>query len=77
MQYIKNPPIVFGKDKSSNEPRRYAWETEFIDDTNYRKERVRKSTRVCYFYKLGEEPKDSSEILSCPNTDKEMEENYL
>ena len=77
MQYIKNPPIVFGKDKSSNEPRRYAWETEFIDDTNYRKERVRKSTRVCYFYKLGEEPKDSSEILSCPNTDKEMEANYL
>ena len=75
MQYIKNPPIVFGNDKSSNEPRRYAWETEFIDNVHYRKERVRKSTRVCYFYKLGEEPKDPTEILSCPDTDKEVEEN--
>lgn len=75
MQYIKNPPIVFGNDKSSNEPRRYAWETEFIDNAHYRKERVRKSTRVCYFYKLGEEPKGPIEILSCPDTDKEVEEN--
>lgn len=74
MQYTMNPRIVFGNDNSSKEPRRYAWETEFLDDTHTRKDRVRKSTRVCYFYKLGEEPKDTSEILSCPDTDEEMEE---
>lgn len=74
MQYSMNPRIVFGNDKSSKEPRRNAWECEFLDDKHYKKERTRKNTRVCYFYKLDEVPKDSSEILSCPDTDEEMEE---
>lgn len=74
MQYTMNPRIVFGNEKSSKEPRRYTWVTKFIDDTHYRQERERESVRCCYFYKLGNEPKDSSEILKCPDTDEEMEE---
>lgn len=74
MQYTMNPRIVYGNDKNSKEPRRYAWVTEFIDDSHYKKDRIRESVRCCYFYKLGEEPKDTSEILKCPDTDEEMEE---
>ncbi len=74
MQYTMNPRIVYGNDKNSKEPRRYAWVTEFIDDSHYKKDRIRDSVRCCYFYKLGEEPKDTSEILKCPDTDEEMEE---
>lgn len=74
MQYTMNPAIVFRSDKGSKQPRHYAWESEFLDDVHYKKERIRKYTRVCFFYKLGEEPKDSKEILSCPEDDREMEE---
>ncbi len=73
-KYIMNPRVVYGNDRSSKEPRRYAWVTEFIDDSHYKKDRGRDSVRCCYFYKLGEEPKDTSEILKCPDTDEEMEE---
>lgn len=74
MQYTMNPSIVYRSDKGSKYPRHYAWEQEFMNDTIRREERTRKSTRVCFFYKLGEEPKDSKEILSCPETDEEWEE---
>lgn len=74
MQYTMNPPIVYRTDKGSKYPRHYAWEGEFLNDTIRRGERTRKFTRVCFFYKLGEEPKDSKEILSCPETDEEWEE---
>ena len=71
MQYTMNPSIVYRSDKGSKYPRHYAWEQEFMNDTIRREERTRKFTRVCFFYKLGEEPKDSKEILSCPETDEE------
>lgn len=74
MQYTMNPSIVYRSDKGSKYPRHYAWEQEFMNDTIRREERTRKFTRVCFFYKLGEEPKDSKEILSCPETDEEWEE---
>lgn len=74
MQYVMNPQVVFRADKGSKQPRHYAWESEFIDDIHRRPDRQRKFTRCCFFYKLGEDPKDSGDILSCPDTDLEMEE---
>lgn len=74
MQYTMNPAIVYRTDKGSKYPRHYAWEEEFLDDRHRRPERVRKFTRCCFFYRLGEEPQDSKEILPCPETDMEWEE---
>lgn len=74
MQYTMNPSVVYRSDKGSKYPRHYAWEAEFMDDRRRRKERTRKFTRCCLFYRLGEEPQDAKEILPCPDTDVEWEE---
>ena len=74
MQYTMNPSVVYRSDKGSKYPRHYAWEAEFLDDRRRCKERARKFTRCCLFYRLGEEPQDAKEILPCPDTDMEWEE---
>lgn len=74
MQYTMNPSIVYRTDKGSKYPRHYAWECEWLNDKVRRQERTRKYTRCCFFYKLGEEPQDTKEVLSCPEEDMEWEE---
>lgn len=74
MQYTMNPAVVFRADKGSKYPRHYAWETEWLNDRIRKPERVRKYTRCCFFYRLGEEPRDAKDILPCPEEDREMEE---
>ena len=75
MQYVMNPPVVFRSDSSTKEPRRAAWEQRFMNDRIRQADRVKKEgARVCFFYKLDDVPKDSKEILYCPETDEEWEE---
>lgn len=74
MQYTMNPDIVYRSDRGSKYPRHYAWETDFMDNRTRYPQRAKKFTRCCFFYKLGEEPKDIKDILPCPETDLEWEE---
>lgn len=74
MQYVMNPAVVYRTDKGSKYPRHNAWEREFLDNQMQYPERVKKHTRCCFFYRLGDEPKDADEILPCPETDLEWEE---
>lgn len=74
MQYVMNPPVVFRSDQSSEYPRHTAWETEFEHDRPTGRPRIRKSTRCCFFYRIGEEPRSVDMIQKCPETDLEMEE---
>lgn len=70
MQYVVNPRIVYRADKG-NWPRHYAWETPFVGDRPAKAPREKKHTRVLFFYRVGEEPKELKEILPCPDEDME------
>ncbi len=70
MQYVVNPKIVFRADKG-NWPRHYAWETPFVGDRPAKAPREKKHTRVLFFYRMGEEPKELKEVLPCPDEDME------
>lgn len=74
MQYNMNPEIVYRADKGSAYPRHYAWETLFVNDRPRKGPRERKHTRVCFFYRIGDEPRTLKEILPCPDTDEERAE---
>lgn len=71
LHYSMNPQIVYRGDSSSKYPRRKAWVTSFLNDKPIPGERTQANTRCCYFYRMGDEPRSTDEILQCPERDEE------
>ena len=74
MNYVMNPPIVYRADNGSKYPRHNAWKTIMVNDRPSNRPRERTHTRCCLFYRMGDVPKSQKEILPCPDTDVEKEE---
>lgn len=74
LQYTINPSIVFRAEKNPTYPRYYAWVTPYVNDRPTKEPRFKEHTRCFFFYRMGEEPKTLKEILQCPDTDLEKEE---
>ena len=68
-----NPQIVYTSetDRKEGVVRRSAWETVFEGDTpaSPRKRTLQSAARCLYFYRIGEIPKDTKQILPAPDTD--------